>query len=716
MTEYEVCEIRYFQSDHRLLQCLVASNSSMLKMEKSVRPKARKVRGPDHSLAIKLALATRDHGDWKQLSDPVAAMNACCAMIRDVVKHAPGSKAKPNKAWIGEESWQRIREGAEVRRKLNKAWKNGRRAHLRWAWQCLGKPAQNWTCFDELAEWNAQCDRRVCQLVWSIFRVVAKRCSKKVQCAVRTDKLAWLESKTEQLASLSVDGTSSDLHRQVKRCLTKVTPNISATSRGTMKDAMGKIYTTDDEKQMLWQGHWAALYGGRILSQTRSFQDCRMPVECKDQQVEVTTEDLFLEQEVLDAMVRQFNGKASVDSMPTKEMAVLKQQMAPIWTKAYNEFIKRGDVPTAYKGTLLFVVPKKVATSSTSDFRGLQLMLWSAKVFARALFSKCMQRAHIAAGQYGLGANAGVDYPHLILTQVREYALVNQIRMAWLFVDVRTAFDRIIRQLISQPGHELSLSFLLQMGIEQKVACTILEEVANDVPVLWEHDFSPAIQRMLTSLLRGTWLTLPEAHGGTQLETQLGTPQGNSLSGLLYILYQQRVLSLISQFTHECGFSLMLNEAEDNTFCSRRGSKIPVPVLAYHDDALVMVAGANANELLDMVRQVVRYATSCYHGRNLMLNWAKLKSELMVILPRGEIEPFHATVNSIAAEKNWAHPALEVDKLLVRIVRSYPYLGKKLQDTGATWLHAKDRCTLAATSVRSFARVYSAGNIPSRVK
>eukprot|EP00971_Amphidinium_carterae_P178333 3537853-Amphidinium_carterae.1 len=719
MVDFEVGEVKYFQSDHKLLQCSVMTSSRPEKKEKSHIPRGGKVRGPDHALAVKLALATRDHSDWLQVENPIEAMQACCDMVRDVVDAAPGSKATPNKAWIGASAWEEIREGAAVRRKMNKAWKQGRRAHLRWSWIALSSQEDEWgSCIDHLTSWNAHCERKISILIWALYRVAARAKAKKVQCAVRADKLAWLDEKTNKLAELATDGTSSELHRQVKKCLTKVSPNLAATSRGTLRDATGKLYTTDDEKDMLWQSHWSTLYGGRILSQSRSFSDYSIPTHPEVDKVVLSQDDLFTESEVLAAMTRQCNGKASVDAMPTKELAILKHKMTPVWTQAFNAFMRKGDVPVAFKGTLLFVVPKKVATACTADFRGLQLMVWSAKIFARALFTKCMQRVHIATGQFGLGPNAGVDYPHLILTQLREYAQINRVRLAWLFVDVRTAFDRIIRQLMFQPGHSLSLEVLMQMGLQREVACGVLTEVANSMPVLWEHDFSPAMRRMLASLLQGTWLTLPQAHGGTQFETQLGTPQGNSLSGLIYILYQQRVLTSISQFIAEQGCALTLQGVADNTYrCQfEEGETVTMPVLAYHDDALIMVTGEDANSLLENVRQVVRFATSSYQGHNLMLNWSTLKSELMLIMPRDESERFHASVNAVAAAKQWSHPSLEVDNVFVRIVRTYPYLGKKLQDTGGTLLHAKDRCALAAASVRTFGRIYASSAVPTRMK
>eukprot|EP00971_Amphidinium_carterae_P020985 414153-Amphidinium_carterae.1 len=90
-------------------------------------------------------------------------------------------------------------------------------------------------------------------------------------------------------------------------------------------------------------------------------------------------------------------------------------------------------------------------------------MMWSAKVFTRALFVKCMQNVEISAGQFGLGKSAGVDFPLLMVTQLMEWSKIQDQPLAWWFIDVKTAFDRIIRELLLRPGKDLSLQLLISM-------------------------------------------------------------------------------------------------------------------------------------------------------------------------------------------------------------------------------------------------------------
>eukprot|EP00971_Amphidinium_carterae_P313845 6237438-Amphidinium_carterae.4 len=252
-------------------------------------------------------------------------------MVREVVRNAPGAQATPQKAWLGDEAWQLIRAGAKVRRRLHKAGKALRRTNLLWAWQLL-LLSRNTTAVIEnpdIREWNVLCDRKVSLVLWGLLRVVARKQAKRVQNAVKRDKLAWLEEKTRQLAQVSYDGTSSELHRQVKRCLTRVHPNLAATSRAPLKNSEGKVFTTDDEKHMLWQGHWSQLYGGRTLSEVRTFKQCTMPPCQIGAEIALQPDDLFTAEEIRAAMHKQFNGKASVDYMPTKELAILQNQMIP---------------------------------------------------------------------------------------------------------------------------------------------------------------------------------------------------------------------------------------------------------------------------------------------------------------------------------------------------------------------------------------------------
>eukprot|EP00971_Amphidinium_carterae_P278075 5519869-Amphidinium_carterae.1 len=161
-------------------------------------------------------------------------------------------------------------------------------------------------------------------------------------------------------------------------------------------------------------------------------------------------------------------------------------------------------------------------------------MLWSAKVLARALFVKIMANVHISLGQYGLGKNSGTDFPLLEMTQLQEWTRVNKHRVALWFGDVRTAFDKILRQILSSPESSVTLDSLTQMGIECELAKKILVEVSACKPVLWETGISETHQCLLTAMLRKTWIVMPPGQGDGQLRTHLGTPQGSSLSGLIY--------------------------------------------------------------------------------------------------------------------------------------------------------------------------------------
>eukprot|EP00971_Amphidinium_carterae_P175077 3470735-Amphidinium_carterae.1 len=62
-----------------------------------------------------------------------------------------------------------------------------------------------------------------------------------------------------------------------------------------------------------------------------------------------------------------------------------------------------------------------------------------------------MAQIKVAVGQYGLGSSSGCDYPHLLVTQLQALSRTRDKRFACWYIDVKTAFDKIIRQLLVAP-------------------------------------------------------------------------------------------------------------------------------------------------------------------------------------------------------------------------------------------------------------------------
>eukprot|EP00971_Amphidinium_carterae_P344896 6485558-Amphidinium_carterae.3 len=720
-------DLESFASDHSMVIAQLTPNIAEPRRVNSLRPSVAKIRSQDHSLAVKLALSSCDHSSWLSLTNPVQAMERCIELVKVKVKEAPGSTAVKQREWIEGNTWDKIRLGARMRRVMNRLWKCFNNRRQIWAWTRLAansgfarieqgvdrEPGQTFA----LNSW-AKCE--LAYFAWTLARVASRTNARQVQKMARRDKFAWLSSKTDELGQLCLEGTTSEIHQQVKKCLIKMSPNALATKRAPLKDEEGKVYVTDDAKQLLWQQHWTKLYGGNVKSATDSFCSSNWPDlgedELEQRTLAVGEADLFTPAEIRSALRHQMNGKASVDGVPSRELVAILPHMVPVWTKACNQFLATGSLPKTFKGATLFVVPKKASTTTTSDFRGLQLMLWSSKVLARALYLKCMSRIQVAIAQYGIGVNSGCDYPHLLVTQLHALARTQERRLACWYIDVRTAFDKIIRQLLIAPGNSLTLSTLKALGIPEDRAKAILREVMDDQPILWEHGLSRPIVKLLEAYLTETWIAIPEDQGSVQLSTGLGTPQGSSLSGLLFVLYQQRIHSLITQYIHDREYGLVLDAPTDNSYSMTNTERVHVPVIAYHDDALVVLTAHTVQRLVEVVKEVAQQAITTYEGRNLLLNWSSMKSELMFLLPSTESIAFHATVAAESQRRGWDHPCISFADVRLRVVRTYNYLGLRVQDTGSTTMHAKTRTAMAAGSMRQFGQIYSSKQVSLRHK
>eukprot|EP00971_Amphidinium_carterae_P011494 226216-Amphidinium_carterae.1 len=141
-----------------------------------------------------------------------------------------------------------------------------------------------------------------------------------------------------------------------------------------------------------------------------------------------------------------------------------------------------------------------------------------------------------------------------------------------------------------------------------------------------------------------------------------------------------------------------------------------IPVVAYHDDSLVLVKADTAANLVEVIKEVVGYAMPCYEGRNLLLNWSAMKSELMVTMKTTQLTTFHATLAAEAKKRQWPHPLIMVDGTQIRVVRSYNYLGRRITDTGNDTQHAKTRAAMCAASIRQFAGIYRSRSVALKHK
>eukprot|EP00971_Amphidinium_carterae_P278076 5519869-Amphidinium_carterae.2 len=313
-------EFELFPTDHRIvwLTLFPTDDAGSASLTSSARHKPLRLRGPDHELAVKLALTNMDHLSWSREEDPVIAMNKCLKMVRGVIMKAPGNEVAVRQSWVGELAWKEIRFGATIRRFLCRSLRRAQRMSKMWAWKCLENNVRGELL--EMADGPSCCMQRwrCLTLQWVLAKVAYRAQHKKVQKLVRADKKAWLANKMKELHRLTSEGTSSTLHRQVKSCLTRINCSRAATTRAPLQDMNDRWHITEDEKAIVWQQHWCQLYGGKMTTHEQSFKHCSMPKRAVDVYLQPTQSDLFSEAEVRSALKHQMNGKAAADGLPTK--------------------------------------------------------------------------------------------------------------------------------------------------------------------------------------------------------------------------------------------------------------------------------------------------------------------------------------------------------------------------------------------------------------
>eukprot|EP00971_Amphidinium_carterae_P015711 309998-Amphidinium_carterae.1 len=88
----------------------------------------------------------------------------------------------------------------------------------------------------------------------------------------------------------------------------------------------------------------------------------------------------------------------------------------------------------------------------------------------------------------------------------------------------------------------------------------------------------------------------------------------------------------------------------------------------------------------------------------------------MFLLPSEEARAFHATLEVEARARQWESSAIKAFSFLVRVVRAYMYLGRKILDTGSVVQHVRERAAIAASTSQQFNKVYSSAEIQIQMK
>lgn len=273
------------------------------------------------------------------------------------------------------------------------------------------------------------------------------------------------------------------------------------TTTRSMKDAAGRLLTSDDEILNRWKEYFDDLYNP---------SSGRRGTTAKPQSVGVSDISLV---EVMAAVRALKSGKAAgVDEIRPEMLKSLSNYGLHWLTRICSVAWKSGKAPEDWQTGVVVPIFKKGDQRDCSNYRGITLLSLPGKVYARVLERRCRQivESKIQDSQCGFRAGRGTTDQLFTLRQVYEKAWEFGQSVYTSFIDLEKAYDRVPRDLL--------WSVLREYGIDGQLLAAIQSL----------YDDCKSCVRI-------------NGHKSAWFWVRVGLRQGCVLSPLLFIIFMDRI-------------------------------------------------------------------------------------------------------------------------------------------------------------------------------
>eukprot|EP00971_Amphidinium_carterae_P345547 6486560-Amphidinium_carterae.1 len=643
---------------------------------------------------------------WKPGSDSpsldlVQNLNDTLGLMRDLMDGAPKGQVAAKQPWIGSDSWNLMAAHKKGRRSLFYYNRYMRRSLMRLAWQfwCNG--------WDGDGFWRShRTSTLAIKAVLIKTKLLAER--RKLRRLLRADKNAWVQTACADIEAASRTD-ARQLALKVRHAVLPKSTHARATKRMPLL-SRGVLHFTDDERNGIWLDYFEKGIHSKRLQSCPGFQ-LEWPAFRKGWGSVAETCPCFTLKEVTKAFYSLRTDKVSPDVCPVRLMRDNFAILGPLWVEYCNTLLLAGTVPESLCGGITTLLPKKPTVTECADFRLVTMQPLATKLLGSILRARILEVAKIDCSQFGMGSCPGVDGPHTMLAQIQAYTKQHAIPLALVFLDLSNAHDRLLKELVAKPMQQTTLESLLALGIDDELARSTLRKIAVEPSVLIAQGVHPAIEALVSGLLQGAWLWLSPGFGDAWIKSGTGTAQGGTLSALLFILLLQLALRICSQYIIDMDLALMIPQRDTAMLSLVPDSHIHVAPIAYHDDILMALVAETPSELLRKTRQLMMAVDAVFRDYNMLLNYKRNKSELILQLPLGEAKRTFTALNQDALAQNMSAPAIALDGVCLNITHSYLYLGlvATADMTGAK--HVERRVALYFAQVKRFKRVLTSGEL-----
>ena len=268
--------------------------------------------------------------------------------------------------------------------------------------------------------------------------------------------------------------------------------------------------------------------------------------------------------------------------------------------------------PVSWKGGIMAVIPKGNAQATQANkFRGIMLM----PVLAKQLHA--ILRKRLAAllgpqrppGQIGGFAGQQVQFGSQYLRCVGRLADNYKLCSATLFLDLRNAFHRLIREtVVGASSSTGDLDTVLRSLVHDGLPTEHLT-AGQQLPCLLESlGASPVLVRFLREIHCSTWFTLDNQQF---TQTLRGTRPGSPLADIIFHVGMLEIARIIDSWLHNQPDILQLFQRLDVT---------PAAIV-WSDDVAVTILTNDASSLIPKLTDLIRFVWATFRDRGFDLNF-----------------------------------------------------------------------------------------------
>ena len=627
----------------------------------------------------------------------------------------PTQKKGPHRDYITKETWELRNRRRDIRRRLYKRQREVRSSDVCAAFQA-------WRHNKSISAYLAQGQKWYLRTLLQNLhdRNQLRTLGPAIKRRLRADRDRFCQQVAEEAASLP-----PSIVMQKMRCIGVMGKRRRREARPLhqITDKEGNLLQDADAINARWQQHFEELEDGHACTKEDLLNSC-VRVQQQRTKIVPSWSELPTILDIEESFRLNKTGRASFfDGIPTDLCHLFPQILAKVFYElALKQTLHIAEPITFKGGVLIHAYKGKGSATACGSYRSLMVSSVLAKSLHRVLRNKCMATFRDTAMPLQLGGLPGkaVSQGAQCLVAFAASCRRRKTSLGILFIDIRQAFYRLVRQhVIQDQDIDRSTQRLFQtLDLPPSAFQEFAHELAQPSAVE-TAGVDPFVQQHVAECLQATWFRLKDSNQISA--TRKGSRPGDNMADLLFTFAFRRIMARILEVIEAdnidmsfsgCGDPHPFPQYMEVQYCTNFKTLGPV----WADDLAVLVESTDAQVLLPKLRVIARTIIDMLAIYGMQVNSDRGKSELVLDL-RGS--GAHQARQEIYRHRQ---PCLDVETrhggvVHLNIVAKYKHLGTLFAAKGSMMPEIRQRIGQARSEFQRYRKqIYANKALPTRTR